>query len=252
VNPAKRNPPDRVLRSPRRVGLTFDEVIAELAANGARGVAPPGVQPNGLSYVVPAPVLHALARRIGRDHELALRLWESTVHPARILATLVDEPKQVTESQLEAWVHDFDSWDVCDACCCYLFDRVPWSYAKAGEWSGRPEEYVKRAGFALMAYLAVHDKRQTDEVFRSWLPLVRREAIDSRHFVKKAVNWALRQIGKRNLALNEAAIITAREVRALDSPTARWVAADALRELTSPAVQQRLRAKEQARVRPSP
>jgi 3-methyladenine DNA glycosylase AlkD len=223
--------------------MTFDEIIAELEGHGAKGVAPPGVNPNGLSYVVSAPVRHALARRIGRDHDLALRLWASAIHPARILATLVDEPKKVTEAQMEAWVRDFASWDVCDACCCYLFDRVPWSYAKAVEWSARPEEYVKRAGFALMAYLAVHDKVQSGETFQSWLPIILREATDSRHFVKKAVNWALRQIGKRNLALNEAAIATARDVRALDSSTARWIAADALWELTGPAVQGRLRAK---------
>jgi 3-methyladenine DNA glycosylase AlkD len=209
--------------------MIYDDVMAALEENRGRGCL-------GVS----APVLHALARRVGRDHELALQLWASAIHPARILATLVDEPKKVTEAQMEAWVGDLDSWDVCDACCCYLFDRVPWSYAKAAEWTARPEEFVKRAGFALMAYLAVHDKKQIDEVFASWLPIVVREATDSRHFVKKAVNWALRQIGKRNLALNERAIAAAREIRTLDSPTARWIASDAFRELTGRAVWERL------------
>lgn len=192
------------------------------------------------SYGVTAPKLHALAKRIGRNHELALQLWDSGNHAARILAALVDEPKRVTEAQLEAWVAGFDTWDVCDGCCCYLFDRTPWSYQKAAEWTTRDEEFVKRAGFALMAYLCVHDKKAEDTVFLNWLPMIAREATDSRHFVKKAVNWALRQIGKRNATLNAQAIETARQIRTIDSPTARWIAGDALRELTSEAVQRRL------------
>jgi 3-methyladenine DNA glycosylase AlkD len=214
---------------------TYAEVIQEIEA---RNGAPAG------SFVVSAPELHALARRIGRDHDMAGQLWASAIHPSRILAALVDEPRKVTEEQMESWVGDFDSWDLCDACCCYLFDRVPWSYAKAVEWAERPEEFVRRAGFALMAYLAVHDKKTEDKVFVQWLPIIARAAIDDRHFVKKAVNWALRQIGKRNLALNESAIAAARELRQLDSSSARWVAADALRELSGAAVQQRLRMRE--------
>jgi 3-methyladenine DNA glycosylase AlkD len=156
---------------------------------------------------------------------------------------MVDDPKSVTEAQMEQWVRDFDSWDVCDTCCGYLFDKTPISYRKALEWTERAEEYVKRAGFALIAYLAVHDKKAPDARFIEFLPAIKREATDGRNFVKKAVNWALRQIGKRNKRLNEAAIEAAHTIAALDSGSARWVASDALRELTGDAVQRRLQAR---------
>jgi 3-methyladenine DNA glycosylase AlkD len=195
-----------------------------------------------------------MARELGRDHRLAQELWATGVHEARLLAVFVDEPARVTPEQAEAWAAEFDSWDLCDQCCSNLFDRADFAYEKAAEWSGRDEEFVKRAGFALMAVLAVHDTKADDARFLEFLPIIEREAADERHYVKKAVNWALRQIGKRNLRLNRYAIATAQEVHVsglktrstdnLGSASARWIASDALRELKSEAVQTRLRERE--------
>jgi len=188
---------------------------------------------------VSMPKLRALAREAGRDHDLALGLWASGIHEARILASLVDEPRLVDEAQMERWVADFDSWDICDQVCGNLFDKTPFAFDKALAWAARDEEFVKRAGFALMAWLAVHDKLSSDDRFVPFLSAVVRGAVDERNYVKKAVNWALRQIGKRNAALNEAAVAAARKIQRLDSRAARWVAADALKELTGEAVQKR-------------
>jgi 3-methyladenine DNA glycosylase AlkD len=201
-----------------------------------------GVTPKK-AFGVSTPALRKLAREIGRDHKLALQLWTTGIHDARHLAALVGDPAAVTPAQMERWARDFASWDVVDGCCCHLFVYAPHAWKKALAWSRRKEEFVKRAGFALMAYLAVHDKKARDEKFLRLLPIIKRGARDERHFVKKAVNWALRQIGKRNRRLNRAAIVTGKAVRALDTPAARWIAADALRELTSPAVQKRLAAR---------
>jgi len=187
------------------------------------------------------PFLRSLAKRIGGNHGLAKGLWESGIHEARILATLVDEPEEVTETQMERWVNEFDSWDVCDGCCGNLFDRTPYAYAKALEWSGKEKEFVKRAGYVLMAELAVHDKGATDDEFLGFFGAIERGSTDSRNFVKKAVNWALRQIGKRNLKLNGAAIELAEKISEKGSPSAKWVASDAIRELASDAVRNRLR-----------
>jgi len=153
---------------------------------------------------------------------------------------MIEEPEKVTGSQMERWVKDFNSWDLCDQCCSNLFDRTRFAHEKAMEWSGREEEFVKRAGFALMACLAVHDKNATDGEFVKFMPVIKRESEDPRNFVKKAVNWALRQIGKRNLALNSVAIQTALEIQTMDSRSARWIASDALRELTSEKIQKKL------------
>ncbi len=190
---------------------------------------------------IPAAKVHALAREIGRNHRLAEQLWRAGLHEARALAALIDDPKLTSERQMERWVRDFDSWDICDCCCWHLFDRTPFAYRKARDWSRRKEEYVKRAGFSLMAALAVHDKSTGDAPFLHLLPVIERGSSDGRNFVKKAVNWALRQMGKRNRRLNRAAIAAARRIRGLKSSSARWIAADALRELASPAVQKRLR-----------
>ena len=186
------------------------------------------------------PTLRQMAKEIGKNHDLAQQLWTSGIHEARLLATMIDLPKQVTEEQMETWAKDFDSWDVCDQCCLNLFRQTPFAQQKVVEWSSRPEEFVKRASFALMATLAVHDKKAADEVFMAYLSLIKRESVDERNFVKKAVNWALRQIGKRNRNLNQHAIETAQEIQQMDSKSARWIAADALRELTGDKVQQRL------------
>ncbi|MFB3880725.1 MAG: DNA alkylation repair protein [Armatimonadota bacterium] len=192
-------------------------------------------------YGVPTPEVRKLARQLGKDHQLAQRLWSSGVLDARALAALIDDPAQVTQEQMEAWVLDFDNWATCDVCCSDLFDRTPYAYRKAAEWSRRDEEYVKRAAFALMAALSVHDKKATDARFERFLKIIERESADDRNFVKKAVNWALRNIGKRNLALNAKAIQAAERIRATGTRAGRWIAADALRELRSEAVQKRLR-----------
>ncbi len=192
---------------------------------------------------IPTPVLQRIARQIGRDHALALGLWQSGVLEAQCVAALIDDPKLVTEEQMEQWASDFDNWAICDNCCGRLFDKTALAYRKALEWSNRQEEYVKRAAFSLMAALAVHDKQASDSKFLRFLTVIKRESTDERNFVRKAVNWALRQIGKRNRALNKAAIRTASEIRESDSRSARWIAADALRELRSEAVQRRLRRK---------
>jgi len=178
-----------------------------------------------------APVLRGIARAHRRDHALALALWVTAVHEARIIATLIDDPGQVTRGQVERWIADCDNWAVTDACCCVLFDRTPFAIEKAKAWSRRRAEFVKRGGFVLMAGMAVHRKELPDAVFLAFLPAIRREATDGRNFVKKAVNWALRQIGKRNPRLRRAAIATARKIHQLDSSSARWIATDALREL---------------------
>ncbi len=192
---------------------------------------------------VSMPAIRRLARDIGRDHALALELWKSGIHEARILAGLVDDPAEVTEGQMERWVGDFDSWDVCDQVCANLFDRTPFAFEKALEWSARKEQFVRRAGYVLMAALAVHDKKAPDEKFLQFLPVLKKGADDDRNFVKKAVNWALRQIGKRSLGLHGPAVRTAREIAALGSRSGRWIASDALRELEGEAVLSRLRKK---------
>jgi len=171
---------------------------------------------------------------------MALRLWASGLHEARILASMVDDPAAVTDEQMETWAGDFDSGDLVDQCCTNLFASTAFAWAKAEGWSGRDEAFVKRAAFSLMASLAGHDKKASDEAFASFFPLIEREARDGRNFVKKAVNWALRQIGKRNRTLNEMAVMCAVRIQAQGTSSARWIAADALRELTNGATRSRL------------
>ena len=206
------------------------QLKAQSNARNIAGMARFGINPHN-TYGISIPTLRRIAKQTGKDHHLAQELWQSGVHEARILAALVDRPEQVTAAQMERWVKDFDSWDVCDQVCSNLFDKTEFAYHKATAWSRREEEFVKRAGFALMAALAWHDKAGSDAAFRRFLPAIKRGATDERNFVKKAANWALRQIGKRNRALNRAALATAREIQRIDSPAARWIAADALREL---------------------
>jgi 3-methyladenine DNA glycosylase AlkD len=185
--------------------------------------------------------LRGYARTLGRDQELAAELWDSGVHEARLLATMVAEPALVTEVQVDAWIRDVDSWDLCDGLCGNLVDRTPFALDKVVEWTARDEEFVKRAGFALIAWMAVHRKDLNDECFEAFLPTIREGSTDERNYVKKAVNWALRQIGKRSEGLNRRSIETARDIQRMDSRAARWIATDALRELTSAPVQERLR-----------
>jgi len=206
-----------------------------------------GINPRR-TYGVPIPVLRRMAQELGKSHSLALELWESGIHEARILASMIDVPDKVANNQMQKWVKDFDSWDVCDQCCSNLFDKTKTAYQKASEWSSRREEFAKRAGFALMAALAVHDEEAPNAKFLKLLKAIKREANDDRNFVRKAVNWALRQIGKRNLELNGAAIRTAKEIQKMESKSARWIASDALRELTSVSVHKRLRERERAAI----
>ena len=224
--------------------MSLRSILAEMKSKAdpeaVKGMARFGISSSntlGLSV----PTIRSIAKRVGKDHRVAQGLWESGIHEARILATLVDEPSKVSETQMERWVSEFDSWDVCDGCCGNLFDRTPFAFAKALQWSRRKEEFVKRAGYVLMAELAVHDKDAPDKAFLQFFPYLRRGSTDPRNFVKKAVNWAIRQIGKRNLKLNREAQKLAGSISDLDSPSARWVASDALRELRSEAVQKKLR-----------
>jgi 3-methyladenine DNA glycosylase AlkD len=226
--------------------LQYNEIIQRLESlsdpEAVKGMARFGINPEN-TYGVSIPNLRRIAKEAGKDHVLAQELWASGIHEAKILASMVDEPKAVTEEQLEAWVKGFDSWDVCDQVCMNLFDRVPLAWQKVGDWSQREEEFAKRAAYTLIACLAWHDKEAGDEKFVALLPVIVKGATDERNFVKKAVNWALRHIGKRNPNLNKVAIKTAEEIQRIDSRAARWIAADALRELTSEAVQKRLEAK---------
>jgi len=224
--------------------IDTSEIIAELQALGTQAHRE-GMEHFGIKTErapgVSMNTLRRLARRIGKkDHALAQALWNTGLHEARLLATIVDDPSMITEEQMERWVAEFDSWDVCDQCCGNLFDKTTRAWEKAVEWSAREPEYEKRAGFVLMASLAIHEKNAPDENYLPFFEMIKREAGDRRNFVKKAVNWALREIGKRNRALNQAAIATAQEILAQNSKGKR-VASDALRELTSEKVQARLR-----------
>ena len=190
-------------------------------------------------YGISMTKLMAIKKRIGKDHNLAAGLWATRIHDARLLACLIDDPKLVTEKQMDRWVRDFDNWAICDGCCGHLFDRTPFALQKAEEWVNRKEEFVKRAGFVLVATITVHDKKAEDEVFLRFLPAIREASTDERNYVMKAVNWALRQIGKRNPRLNKEAIKAAERIRKLDPKSAKWIASDAIRELRSEPVKAR-------------
>src|SRR5580658_5669705 len=239
--PTKRSSSVRRPRANEKPGKA--EVLREL-----REVADPKVRAKlayfGVNvpkaYGISAPVLHAFARYIGKDQSLAEELWSTAIHEARILASLIGEAEKVTAEQMERWVRDFDSWDLVDTACCYLYARAKPAWNKVYEWSRRRSEFEKRAAFSLAAYLAYKDKAAGDRKFERFLAVIERESYDERNFVRKAVNWALRNIGKRNLRLNAAAIRSAERIRQQDSRAARWIAADALRELKSEAVQARL------------
>jgi len=190
---------------------------------------------------VSVPDMRKLAKEIGRDHKLALDLWRTEIAEARIVAAMVGDPAKLTEEQMEDWVKGINSWDVCDQVCMNLFEKNQLAWKKIADWSQREEEFVKRTAFSLIACLAWHDKKASDARFIELLPIIIRGATDERNFVKKAVNWALRNIGKRNIKLNEAAINTAKEIQRLDSKAARWIASDAIRELESESIQKRLK-----------
>ena len=190
---------------------------------------------------VSVPDMRMLAKELDRNHELALGLWSTGIDEAKILAGMIADPNKLTADQMDDWVKDLNSWDVCDQVCMNLFDKSPLAWGKIYDWSIREEEFVKRAAFAMIACLARHDRTMNDEKFIELFPVIIRGAIDNRNFVKKAVNWALRNVGKRNVNLNKIAIDTARAIQQLDSTAARWIASDAIRELESEAVQARLK-----------
>ena len=224
--------------------MDYKKIIEKLKSlsdpEAVEGMARYGITPEK-TYGVSIPNLRKIAKETGRGQDLSLKLWECNTRETRILAGMIGDPVKVTLEQMESWVREFTYWEICDQCCMNLFEKTVFAYRQAEQWSMNEEEFIKRAGFVLMARLAVSDKKADDNHFENFLPLIKREAADGRNFVKKSVNWALRQIGKRNLNLNKKAILTAKEIQQLDSKPARWIASDALRELTSDAVQNRLK-----------
>ena len=227
---------------------TLDEVLDKLnkkaKSDQLEGMARFGIvgdQRMGVSV----PDMRKIAKEIGKDHQLALELWDTGIPEAMIVAGMVAEPDKLTETQMEDWVVDINSWDVCDQVCMNLFEKSVYVEQKIYEWSEREEEFVKRSAFALIACLAWHDKDASDQAFTKYFPVIKNGSTDDRNFVKKAVNWALRNIGKRNIELNQAALQVAREIQAVDSKSARWIASNAIRELESDKVQERLRKKAQ-------
>ena len=209
-------------------------ILAELQKHAnmknVEGQARYGIRP-GTNLGISQPVLRSLAKKIGKDHKLALELWKTNIHEARHLASMIADPGAVTEQLMERWVKDFNSWDIVDGCCSNLFRKTPYAFDKAEQWCKREEEFVKRAGFSMIAYLAVHDKKAADSRYEEFFPYIYKYSVDSRNMVKKAVNWALRQIGKRNERLCKKTIALAKKIQQRDDSSSRWIAADALREL---------------------
>jgi len=223
--------------------MKYDEIIRNLKSmsnlKNVEGMARFGINPKnnlGISLYQ----LRPLAKKIGKNHKLSLNLWESEIHDARLLAVLIEDPTKVTSYQMDKWAGDFDSWDICDQACTNLFDRTSFAWEKIYKWSERKEEFVKRAAFSIIAGLAVHDKKASDKKFEKLFLLIKKHSRDERNYVKKAVNWALRNIGKRNMSLNKKAIIVAKEIKKIDSKSTRWISSDAIRELSSEKVKQRL------------
>lgn len=223
--------------------MKYDDILEQLKSmsnpQAVNAMARFGIQTQN-AYGISIPQVRHMAAKIGTNQQLAQKLWESNIHEARILAGLIADPRKFNEKLLERWVMGFNSWDLCDQCCNNLFRKTKLAWSKAKEWPHRSEPFVKRAGFVLMAALAVHDKDAENRHFKPFLSLIQHEADDDRNFVKKAVNWALRQIGKCNPELNRHAIQTAQKMLSHPSASARWIARDALRELQSAKVQKRL------------
>jgi 3-methyladenine DNA glycosylase AlkD len=237
--------------------MDYEDIIKRLEAlknpRNVEGMNRFGIRPKTKVLGIPIPETRKIAKILRRaqdkqkNHELALQLWDSKIHEARILAGFIEEPEKITQKQFEKWVKDFDSWDVCDQVCSSAFDKTSFAYKKVFELAKRKEEFVKRTAFTLIACLAVHDKKMSDKDFIKFFPIIKKASTDERNFVKKAVNWALRQIGKKNKKLNKEAIKVAREIRQLaeknNSKPAKWIANDAIRELTSEGVQSRIKMK---------
>jgi len=223
--------------------MNYDEIIQELESlsnpDDVEGMARFGINPQK-TYAVRIPELRKIAKKAGKNHQLASQLWEAGYRETRILACMIEDPKKVTSQQLDLWAAEFDYWEICDQCCMKLFRMTPFAYQKVFQWSESEEEFKKRAAFTLIAVLAVHDKKAPDERFEEFFPLIIKESTDTRIYVKKAVNWALRHIGKKNIVLNKKAIMVAGEIQKINSKSAKWIASDALRELESEKVQERL------------
>ena len=223
--------------------MEYEKIIKKLKSlsnpKAITGMARYGITPEN-TCGVSIPNLRKIAKEEGINRKLAQRLWNTNIRETKILASMIEDPEMVTEEQIEGWVKEFNYWEICDQCCMNLFEKTKFAYKKAIEWSSREKEFIKRAGFVLMARLAVSDKKADDKRFEKFFPVIKREATDNRNYVKKAVNWALRQIGKRNLNLNGKAIKIAKEIQKMDSKIAKWIASDALRELTSDTVQKKL------------
>lgn len=223
--------------------MDYNKVIEQLRSMGSpknvEGMARFGIK-HEKNFGVNVTTLRKFAKTIGTNHELAVKLWNSKIRDARMVAACIEDPKTVSEEQVENWLKDIKAWDLCDHCCGHFFDQTPFAYKKVNEWAKRKEEFQKRAGFSLIAWLAVHDKKKDDKVFEEFLKLIKKGAIDERNYVKKGVSWALRSIGKRNWDMNKKALKTAEEIKKLDSKSARYIANETIRELTSEKVKQKL------------
>ncbi|MCX7875161.1 MAG: DNA alkylation repair protein [Melioribacteraceae bacterium] len=217
--------------------MTSKEIISILKKNGSeynrQGMKRYGINVDK-AFGISVTNLRKLAKQIGKNHDLAIELWETGYHEARHLASMIAVPKLVTKSLMNKWVKDFNSWDICDGTCSNLFCKTPYAVDKIFEWSKSNKEFVRRTAFSLIAYLAVHDKKRNDEDFLLFFELIKKYSTDERNFVKKAVNWSLRQIGKRSRSLNEKAIQLAEDIKQIDSRSAKWIANDAIKELKNP------------------
>ncbi len=224
--------------------MTIEQIISELKKHSnpknLEGMSRYGINVEK-AFGLNVPFMRKMAKKIGNNHRLALELWETGYHEARHIAAMIDDPKLVTKFQMNKWVRDFNSWDICDGTCSNLFRKTPFAVEKIIEWSEKKNEYIRRAGFSLICYVAVHDKKRGDKDFLQFFPLIKKHSLDERNFVKKAVNWALRQIGKRSKFLNKEALKLAKEILTLDSKSARWIANDAIRELTNPKILDRIK-----------
>ncbi|MFA6190269.1 MAG: DNA alkylation repair protein [Candidatus Staskawiczbacteria bacterium] len=227
--------------------MKYEEILQELRflknPKNVEGMARFGIRPKTKVYGVSVPKLRKMAKIIKKDHNLALELWDSGIHEARLLAGFVADAEKLTNAQMEKWTRSFDSWDIVDQVCGNLFDKTEFVYKKVFEFSKRKKEFEKRTAFTLMATLSVHNKKMKDQDFIKFFPLIEKASNDERNFVKKAVNWALRQIGKRNVSLNKEAIILAKKIQTLNYKSSKWIANNAIKELTSSNVQQRIKSK---------
>ena len=224
--------------------MNYENIIEKLKSmknlKNVEGMARFGINPHN-TLGISVSTLRKIAVEVGNNHSLALELWDSKIHEARLLACFIDHPDMVTAEQMDSWAKDFDSWDICDQACTSLFDLSPLAWNKMFEWAKRNEEFVKRGAFSIIAGLAVHDKKASDEKFINFSSVIKKHSIDERNYVKKAVNWAIRNIGKRNNALNKKMIELSNEILEINSKSAKWIARDAIRELSSEKIQTRLK-----------